>query len=470
MKSVTSTLEDRWVTEGTTAPTRARTATTAGTHEPAVGDRPRHPRQPSQQRQHRGRRNRQRQLPANFTLPDHRHGHHRTRQHGRCPASTRSSSPRGDHRRHVERLRGAGRQGPRRPRTTSRSARPSPPTARPSRSRASTTPATRSRNAGVIMPLPRAAEAVVAGRRRHLGHRHRRQRRPPRRHRERAAEDARRRRPTWCSDATRLGRHAVVARQRQDDRHLQPRRCAGRRLGDHLPEHADDRAGATPGDRRAQGDRLVERQDLVAVRHRGAHPHRHGRGRRASSAGVDPRATRCSTRWCRAARARRAVRPARPGPGGGPGGAAPAVVPSASAAGISRGFTQFGDVLSNVQATVGFGILLYGLLAAVADRGRRHRVPVVADRQGPARRSHEDGVVMLQVTDLSKTFGSGDTEVKAVDGVSFTVPTGVLRRRRRPQRQRQEHVALVARRARQADERHHRGRRRGHQPAAATTS
>jgi putative ABC transport system ATP-binding protein len=33
---------------------------------------------------------------------------------------------------------------------------------------------------------------------------------------------------------------------------------------------------------------------------------------------------------------------------------------------------------------------------------------------------------MLQVTDLSKTFGSGDTEVNAVDGVSFTVPTGVF--------------------------------------------
>ena len=27
----------------------------------------------------------------------------------------------------------------------------------------------------------------------------------------------------------RLGRHAVVARQREDHRHLQPRRCAGRR-------------------------------------------------------------------------------------------------------------------------------------------------------------------------------------------------------------------------------------------------
>ena len=33
---------------------------------------------------------------------------------------------------------------------------------------------------------------------------------------------------------------------------------------------------------------------------------------------------------------------------------------------------------------------------------------------------------MLQVTELSKTFGSGDTEVRAVDGVSFTVPTGVF--------------------------------------------
>jgi putative ABC transport system ATP-binding protein len=33
---------------------------------------------------------------------------------------------------------------------------------------------------------------------------------------------------------------------------------------------------------------------------------------------------------------------------------------------------------------------------------------------------------MLQVTDLAKTFGSGDTEVKAVDGVTFTVPTGVF--------------------------------------------
>jgi putative ABC transport system ATP-binding protein len=33
---------------------------------------------------------------------------------------------------------------------------------------------------------------------------------------------------------------------------------------------------------------------------------------------------------------------------------------------------------------------------------------------------------MLQVSDLSKLFGSGDTEVKAVDGVSFTVPTGVF--------------------------------------------
>jgi putative ABC transport system ATP-binding protein len=31
---------------------------------------------------------------------------------------------------------------------------------------------------------------------------------------------------------------------------------------------------------------------------------------------------------------------------------------------------------------------------------------------------------MLEVKNLSKTFGSGDTEVKAVDGVTFTVPDG----------------------------------------------
>jgi putative ABC transport system permease protein len=33
--------------------------------------------------------------------------------------------------------------------------------------------------------------------------------------------------------------------------------------------------------------------------------------------------------------------------------------------GVGRAFTNFGDVLSNVHATVGFSILLYGLLAAV---------------------------------------------------------------------------------------------------------
>ena len=56
---------------------------------------------------------------------------------------------------------------------------------------------------------------------------------------------------------------------------------------DHLPEHGDDRPGAAPGDRCAQGDRLVERQDLVAVRHRGVDAHRHGRGRRGRR-GCDP--------------------------------------------------------------------------------------------------------------------------------------------------------------------------------------
>jgi len=52
------------------------------------------------------------------------------------------------------------------------------------------------------------------------------------------------------------------------------------------------------------------------------------------------------------------------GPGGGPpggGGAGPVRI----GGGITRGFTQFGDVLSNVQAHVGVSILLYGLLAAV---------------------------------------------------------------------------------------------------------
>src|SRR5205814_8269245 len=38
-------------------------------------------------------------------------------------------------------------------------------------------------------------------------------------------------------------------------------------------------------------------------------------------------------------------------------------------------------------------------------------------------RSHEDRI-MLTVTDLAKTFESGDTEVKAVDGVTFSVPDG----------------------------------------------
>jgi len=55
------------------------------------------------------------------------------------------------------------------------------------------------------------------------------------------------------------------------------------------------------------------------------------------------------------------------GPGGGPG-AGPASVgggPVRIGGGITRGFTQFGDVLSNVQAHVGVSILVYGLLAAV---------------------------------------------------------------------------------------------------------
>ncbi len=49
------------------------------------------------------------------------------------------------------------------------------------------------------------------------------------------------------------------------------------------------------------------------------------------------------------------------GPGGPPGGGGPVRI----GGGITRGLTQFGDVLSNVQAHVGISTLLYGLLAAV---------------------------------------------------------------------------------------------------------
>jgi len=52
------------------------------------------------------------------------------------------------------------------------------------------------------------------------------------------------------------------------------------------------------------------------------------------------------------------------GPGGGPAGGATGG-PIRIGGGLSQGVTQFGDVLSNVHATVGFSILLYGLLAAV---------------------------------------------------------------------------------------------------------
>jgi putative ABC transport system permease protein len=52
-----------------------------------------------------------------------------------------------------------------------------------------------------------------------------------------------------------------------------------------------------------------------------------------------------------------------PGGGGPPGGGGGG--PIAIGGGLGRGVTQFGNVLSNVHATVGFSILLYGLLAAV---------------------------------------------------------------------------------------------------------
>jgi len=51
-----------------------------------------------------------------------------------------------------------------------------------------------------------------------------------------------------------------------------------------------------------------------------------------------------------------------PGGGGPPRGGGGTVQFSG---GVGRAFSNFGDVLSNVHATVGFSILLYGLLAAV---------------------------------------------------------------------------------------------------------
>ena len=53
------------------------------------------------------------------------------------------------------------------------------------------------------------------------------------------------------------------------------------------------------------------------------------------------------------------------GPGGPPRGGAGGGPTIQFGGGLSRGFTNFGDVLSNVHATIGFSILLYGLLAAV---------------------------------------------------------------------------------------------------------
>jgi putative ABC transport system permease protein len=53
------------------------------------------------------------------------------------------------------------------------------------------------------------------------------------------------------------------------------------------------------------------------------------------------------------------------GPGGGPAPGAGGGPTIRFGGGLTRGFTDFGDVLSNVHATVGFSILLYGLAAAV---------------------------------------------------------------------------------------------------------
>ena len=194
---------------------------------------------------------------------------------------------------------------------------------------------------------------------------------------------------------------------------------------------------------------------------RGAHPHRHGGRRRARRRhrAVQPGPRRAGVEQL--GRGGRTVRPFSAGPGGGPGGAG-RWARSASAAASPGASPSSATCSTNIQASVGFDVLLYGLLIAVAHRRRRQRVPVVPDRPDPPRRSHEERVVMLTVTDLSKTFESGDTGCRPSTRREPHRAHRLLRRRHRAQRQRQEHVALAARRARQADERADRGRRGGH--------
>ena len=101
----------------------------------------------------------------------------------------------------------------------------------------------------------------------------------------------------------------------------------------------------------------------LAVRVRGAHAHRHGRGRRGDRR-RDPQQPRARRAGLEQLEPGETARRSPPAPGGPAGCRRRRSDPHrrwARAAGV----TQFGDVLSNVQAHVGFSILLYGLLAAV---------------------------------------------------------------------------------------------------------
>ena len=96
-------------------------------------------------------------------------------------------------------------------------------------------------NGGVIMPLPALQKLSSPGRRHHVGHRDRRQRRPPRLHGDRAGEEARHGADV-VSDASgsadtmsSLDNVKTIAGYS-----LVGALVAG--LGDPLPEHADDRA------------------------------------------------------------------------------------------------------------------------------------------------------------------------------------------------------------------------------------
>ena len=57
-------------------------------------------------------------------------------------------------------------------------------------------------------------------------------------------------------------------------------------------------------------------------------------------------------------------------------------------------------------------------------RGPRQRGSCLDDRQDPARRGAPERVTVLEVRDVTKSFGSGDRSVTAVNGVTMTVADG----------------------------------------------